>query len=160
MDHLPRVSEALYVGLCCYIGTPTEVTIRREVIDIDEKIRTPRIAYKGLMYMKSGSYREGFRFESSDLDAMMWYTKHKVICDMSQFKFSYPLSLDFVLMDHSETPSGFVKLKLLFPRRDLLPLEVIYLKDIPSDPFRKKVLSVFRENTYSCRKTAISWALF
>lgn len=38
MDHLPQVSEALYVGLCHYIGTLTEVTIRREVIDIDEKI--------------------------------------------------------------------------------------------------------------------------
>lgn len=51
MDHLPRVSEALYVGLCHYIGTPTdlEVTIRREVIDIDGKIRTPN----GLIYMKS-----------------------------------------------------------------------------------------------------------
>lgn len=41
------VSEALYVGLCHYIGTPTdlEVTIRREVIDIDGKIRTPNFAY-------------------------------------------------------------------------------------------------------------------
>lgn len=47
MDHLPRVSEALHVGLCHYIGTPTdlEVTIRREVIDIDGKIRTPNFAY-------------------------------------------------------------------------------------------------------------------
>lgn len=55
MDHLPRVSEALYVGLCHYIGTPTdlEVTIRREVIDIDGKIRTPNFAYEGLIYMKS-----------------------------------------------------------------------------------------------------------
>lgn len=46
MDHLPRVSEALYVGLCYYIGTPTdlEVTIRREVIDIDGKIGTPNFA--------------------------------------------------------------------------------------------------------------------
>lgn len=31
-----RVSEALYVGLCDYIGTPTEVAIRREVKDIEE----------------------------------------------------------------------------------------------------------------------------
>lgn len=51
MEYLPRVLEALYVGLCHYIGTPTdlEVTIRREVIDIDGKIRTPN----GLIYMKS-----------------------------------------------------------------------------------------------------------
>lgn len=43
------VSEALYVGLCHYIGTPTDlevhVTIRREVIDIDGKIRTTNFAY-------------------------------------------------------------------------------------------------------------------
>lgn len=49
------------------------------------------------------SYKEGFRFKSSDLDAMIWYTKHKVICDISQFKFSYPLNIDFVLIDHSDT---------------------------------------------------------
>lgn len=51
MEYLPRVSEALYVGLCHYIGTPT---------DLDVTI------------MKSGSYKEGFRFKSSDLDAMIW----------------------------------------------------------------------------------------
>ena len=33
-----RVSEALYVGLCGYIGTPTEVTIRRDVLDMEEMI--------------------------------------------------------------------------------------------------------------------------
>lgn len=34
MSDYCRVSEALYVGLCRHIGTPTEVTIRREVMDM------------------------------------------------------------------------------------------------------------------------------
>lgn len=31
--------EALYVGLCVYIGTPIEVTVRREVMDTDELLK-------------------------------------------------------------------------------------------------------------------------
>jgi hypothetical protein len=38
MDEIPRVSEVLYSGLCGKIGTPTEVTIRRDVADMSEKI--------------------------------------------------------------------------------------------------------------------------
>lgn len=98
------------------------------------------------------SYKEGFRFKSSDLDAMIWYTKHKVICDISQFKFSYPLNIDFVLIDHSDTPSEFVKLRLLFPRRDLLPLEIIHLRDISSEKFRRKYYQFLRK-THTHAKT-------
>lgn len=32
--------------------------------------------------MKSGSYKEGFRFKFLDLDVMIWYIKYKVICDI------------------------------------------------------------------------------
>lgn len=61
MNQLPRVSEALYVGMCSEIGTPTEVNIRREVMDI---IHTLRSSVKEIVMdvkIKSGGYREGFR---------------------------------------------------------------------------------------------------
>lgn len=41
MDDAPRVSEALYVGLCHHIGAPTYVTLRRELIGMEEMIQRP-----------------------------------------------------------------------------------------------------------------------
>lgn len=80
-----RVSEALYVGLCRYIGTPTELTVRRDVVDICEMMNKPVQIRKGIIHMFSGSYREGFRFyESSDLDIMYWPINHEVLTDLSQ----------------------------------------------------------------------------
>lgn len=66
----PRVSEVedLYGGLCSHIGTPTEVIIRRELMDMEEIIRNSVGVNKGIICMHSGSYREGFR--SSDQDIM------------------------------------------------------------------------------------------
>lgn len=34
------------------------------------------------IYILSGSYRDGFRFELLDLDMMFWYINNKVICEM------------------------------------------------------------------------------
>lgn len=85
MDYSPRVSEALYVGLCRHIGTPTEVTIRRELSDMEEIIRHSEEVYEGELYMYSGSHREGFRFNSSDRDLMFWCIRYHIICDMSSF---------------------------------------------------------------------------
>ncbi|XP_052703282.1 uncharacterized protein LOC128179753 [Crassostrea angulata] len=112
-----RVSEALYAGLCDYIGTPTEVTVRREVGDMVEKIQKPAKIHRGYryMYMTSGSDREGFRFESSDIDTMGWFTNHKVISDLAQ-SIANDLSKYFIiLMEDIDTPPGFVRLQLLTP---------------------------------------------
>ncbi|XP_062583220.1 uncharacterized protein LOC134244988 [Saccostrea cucullata] len=54
------LSEFVYVGLCCEIGSPTEVRIRREVMDIDEMVNKPVYIMRGFDSMRSGSYREGF----------------------------------------------------------------------------------------------------
>ncbi|XP_065929585.1 uncharacterized protein [Magallana gigas] len=113
-----RVSEALYVGLCGYIGTPTEVTVRREMEDMAEMIKKPVQVYNGQRMMTSGSYREGFRFKSSDMDTMVWYTNHKVITDLSQSS-AYDLSKhSIILMEDTDTPPGFVRLQLLTSPRD------------------------------------------
>lgn len=98
MDDNCRVSEAMYVGLCRYIGTPTEVTIRRVAIDMDEVIKRPLQIYNGTIFMKSGSYREGFRFKSSDVDTMIWHTKTQMILKLSQAIFCNFSRQDIILM--------------------------------------------------------------
>ncbi|XP_062598248.1 uncharacterized protein LOC134259669 [Saccostrea cucullata] len=118
MAYIPRLSEILYHGLCCKIGTPTVVTIRRDVLDMDDKIQenTSKISkdVDSKRIMLSGSYREGFRFNTSDRDYMMWFCeRHFLINDISQLR-DYPLSnLDIILMDVTDTPPGFVRLQLL-----------------------------------------------
>lgn len=113
-----RVSEALYAGLCSHIGTATEVTMRREVMDTHELIKKPVETYFGIRSMMSGSYREGFRFESSDIDAMYWYTNHKVITDVSQFSVHDLPKHSIIFLEDSNTSPGFVYLKLLSQPRD------------------------------------------
>lgn len=53
-----RVSEVLFVGLCDYIGTPTDVTVRREMHDMVDIINKPVHKYQGRGMIVSGSYRE------------------------------------------------------------------------------------------------------
>lgn len=143
MEDLPNVSQALYVGLCCNksIGTEREVTIRRELMDMDELIQKPLNRHIGITSMKSGSSREGFRFKTSDQDTMMWKTVNKVICELSQSMFLDGSIHNIILMEHSGTPQGFVKLELLTPARssDELLSAVVLCKNrcyISSQRFR------------------------
>lgn len=130
MEDLPNVSEALYVRLCCNksIGTEREVTIRRELMDMDELIQKPLNRHIGSTKMISGSSREGFRFKSSDQDTMMWKTVNKVICELSQGMSLDGSTHNIILMEHSGTPQGFVRLELLTPARstELLYSVVVY----------------------------------
>lgn len=83
-------------------------------------IQTPAMKRHGTMFTISGSYREGFRFNSSDQDTMVWNPCHKLICEMSHLKDFDASDLDIILMEHSGTPPGFVRLKLLTPFNNLL----------------------------------------
>ena len=72
------ISESVYVGLCLKIGTPQQVAIRRDVVDIYELLeRKVKRSDQGVI-MVSGSQREGFRFKNSDIDIMIWYKNHQV----------------------------------------------------------------------------------
>ncbi|XP_048746114.2 uncharacterized protein LOC125658760 [Ostrea edulis] len=118
MDDIPRVSEVLYVGLCRDVGTPTEVTVRRDVWDMREMIKKPVQIYGGERSMLSGSHGEGFRFKSSDMDLMFWFCDHKLISDISQARLYDRTKHDIILMEDSDTPPGFVKLQLLTSTQD------------------------------------------
>ncbi|XP_048766540.2 uncharacterized protein LOC125673782 [Ostrea edulis] len=113
MDDIPRVSEVLYVGLCHEVGTPTEVTIRRDVTDMREIIENHVGIRKGQITMLSGSNREGFRFQSSDMDIMIWHCHHKLITDIAQARLYDRMRHTILLMENNDTPPGFVKLQIL-----------------------------------------------
>ncbi|XP_052705464.1 uncharacterized protein LOC128181199 [Crassostrea angulata] len=126
------LSEALYVGLCDYIGTPTEVTARREVMDMKEEIMEPLEKHICCRKMETGSHREGFRFQSSDVDTMLWYTNYEVITNLkrkkrkshkAQSSDSDPSKHSRILMEDTDTP-GFVRLRhLKSPRKEDYDLE-------------------------------------
>lgn len=110
-----RVSEVLYVGLCRQIGTPTEVTVRRELSDMEVMINNSleENRYIGIKTVYSGSYKEDFRLKSSDIDTMIWFFDLKVITNISQSS-DYDISKHcIILMEDSDTPPEFVKLQLL-----------------------------------------------
>jgi hypothetical protein len=127
MDDNNRVSEAMYVDLCRTVGTPTEVTIRRDVGDMNEMLKKPVELYKRQRSMMSGSFREGFRFKTSDMDWMYWICKHKLISEISQARLYDRTKHTIILMEDSDTPPGFVKLQLLTSTRD----EIIASSAVP-----------------------------
>ena len=118
MHHISRLSEAVYVGMCRYVGSPTEVRIRREVTDIYEAMLSPVYTMRGLDRMKSGSRREGFRFKTSDTDYMYWLPDHKVICDLSQTSLYSVPQYTVILMECEDLPPGFTRLKMITPSWD------------------------------------------
>jgi hypothetical protein len=107
------MSEILYRGLCQKIGSPTELTIRREVLDMRETIEEPVQIHRGHRRTVSGSYGEGFRFQSSDIDFMHWRCHVKLITDVAQAKLYNGMVHSILLMENNDTPIGFVKLKVL-----------------------------------------------
>ena len=81
---LQTISESVYVGLCLKIGTPQQVAIRRDVVDIKELLEHKVTRADCDVRMMSGSRREGFRFQDSDCDSMYWADYHRVLWDFSQ----------------------------------------------------------------------------
>lgn len=81
--------------------------------------------------MKSGSYREGFRFNILDQDLMFWLMNNNVICKLFQvfdvFKVNFIFMENFIIL-------GFVKLKFLILLRSL----------------EMKLLLIRNENSFSC----------
>ena len=120
MHRSPLLSKAVYIGMCLYVGSPTEVRIRREVEDIHEALIKPLWIMRGYYGMMSGSGREGFRLKTSDQDTMMWRPDHKVICDHSQISLYRKEEHTVVLMECEDLPPGFSKLKLMTQSTDLI----------------------------------------
>eukprot|EP00105_Crassostrea_gigas_P037109 XP_019921257.1 PREDICTED: uncharacterized protein LOC105324770 isoform X2 [Crassostrea gigas] len=125
MEHFPQqiceglqhMSESVFVVLCEIVGISHQVAIRRETANIIEMVERRVAPYDGIIRMLSGSMREGFRLEGSDLDTMHWPNDHRVIMDMSQSEYYNTANTTLILSDSSESPPGFTLLQLLTPTR-------------------------------------------
>ena len=109
---LQKISESVYVGLCLKIGTPQQVAIRRDVVDITELLEHKVARTEEYVTMRSGSDREGFRLEGSDVDYMYWPNDHRVLWDFSQATMYNTQRHALILCDISESPPGFTLLWL------------------------------------------------
>ncbi|XP_078321402.1 uncharacterized protein LOC111111549 [Crassostrea virginica] len=147
-----HLCESVFVGLCQIIGTSVQVAIRRETVDISEMVRKQLADNDDYILMESGSMREGFRLEGSDMDFMFWQNDKKVIWNMSQSEYYYTANKTLILSDSSESPPGFTLLELLTSTTD----EKIESACVPmngrlyiaSSLFRKSMLShVFPDST-------------
>ncbi|XP_048765115.2 uncharacterized protein LOC125672957 [Ostrea edulis] len=110
------MSESVFVGLCRTVGTSQQVATRRDVTDIKEMVRNRVTTSNENTVMMSGSHREGFRMEGSDIDTMYWYNNQPVIWDLSQTQFYNVHRQSLILSVSSESPPGFTLLQLLSPR--------------------------------------------
>ncbi|XP_062591501.1 uncharacterized protein LOC134252993 [Saccostrea cucullata] len=110
------LSDFVYIGLCREVGSPTEVRIRREVMDTEEVLKRPVNILRGFDRMTSGSKREGFRLITSDEDSMFWPADHKIICDLSQINLYHIPQHTVILMECDDgMPPGFTRLNLMSP---------------------------------------------
>nr|XP_022302107.1 uncharacterized protein LOC111110066 [Crassostrea virginica] len=110
-----HLCESVFVRLCQIVGTSVQVSIRREVMDIWEMVKRRVADNDDVIEMKSGSRREGFRLEGSDVDFMYWLNNHRVIWDMFQSEHYYTENKTLILSDSSESPPGFTLLELQTP---------------------------------------------
>ncbi|XP_052699192.1 uncharacterized protein LOC128176718 [Crassostrea angulata] len=108
-----KMSESVYVGMCIKIGTPQQVTARRDIVDMVELLGNQRGEGRS---MDSGSDREGFRLHDSDIDTMFWPTNYRVIWDFSQSEYYNIHTRTLILCDSSESPAGFTLLWLPLER--------------------------------------------
>nr|XP_022302105.1 uncharacterized protein LOC111110064 [Crassostrea virginica] len=113
-----HLCKSVFMRLCQIVGTSVQVVIRRETRDISEMVERRVADNDDVIEMLSGSQREGFRLEGSDLDYMSWWNNHRVIWDMSQSEHYYTENKTLILSDSSESPPGFTLLELLTPTTD------------------------------------------
>ncbi|XP_052674427.1 uncharacterized protein LOC128156363 isoform X1 [Crassostrea angulata] len=107
--------------------------------------------YDGTISMVSGSIREGFRLEGSDLDFMFWPNDHRVIMDMSRSEYYNTANTTLILSDSSESPPGFTLLQLLTPTTDRdVQSSCVRMNDrvyISSSTYRRLTCSVVEPNS-------------
>ncbi|XP_062612943.1 uncharacterized protein LOC134274716 [Saccostrea cucullata] len=110
--HLP---ESVFVGLCNYIGTSYQISMRRGVWDISQRITNLLNKEEQVYEMWSGSRKEGFRLASSDTDWMFSPKDHRVIWNLCQIQYYTLHSKTLILSEWQMSPPGFVLLQLLTP---------------------------------------------
>lgn len=111
-----NLSEALYERMCLEIGTPEQIASRRDIVDIEVFLKNQVRKCDGFNRMDSGSEREGFRLQKSDIDIMYWQLDYQVIWEFSQSKCFNLNKQVLFLADSSKSPPGFTLLWLPYGR--------------------------------------------
>ncbi|XP_062587327.1 uncharacterized protein LOC134248963 [Saccostrea cucullata] len=125
---MQRLSESVFTGLCHKVGTPSHVIIRRDVVDITETFTNEILAKSACSMIVSGSHREGFRLEGSDVDIMPFPNNAYVVWDIDQAQ-NYELGEIFLLLcDSSESPPGYTLLRINLIRNMTGGLTNLYKK--------------------------------
>ena len=150
MNHTSYSSEAMYVGICLQLGSPTEVRIRRELLDSSEVVTRPLMIMRGLEGVMGGSIREGFRINDCYMDWMLWLPNHKVIYDISQLGFYHITEHTVILMECENVSPGSTRLKMLtqsgYPEVHSSYILINGESYISSSLFRKRFLDFTKKN--------------
>lgn len=103
------------------VGTPQIVAQRREIMDINEKFYSYTIDGFKCSQILTGSRGEGFRFEKSDVDFMVFFEDLRVNWDCNKScNTTEPL-----VFDNSESQPGYGLLQILPTQKQ--NLKSIYL---------------------------------
>ena len=129
---LQILSESVYVGLCLKIGTPQQVSFRRETADVKEFFENQITRIDHSVTRKGGSQREGFQLEDSDEDYLIWSDDQRVFWDFPQMIGYSIRRTALILCDSSESPPGYTLL--------WLPLEAACRMVLSSCVEKKRVL--------------------
>ena len=102
------MSESVLKGMCDIVGTEDYVAIRRKIIDNFES-RNGSFKFDGqpISTILSGSRREGFRFENSDIDIMCGLEYLKVVWYTFQQQSYNPLKTALLIFDGLDSPPGY-----------------------------------------------------
>ena len=150
MNHTSFSSEAMYVGMCHELGSPTEVRIRRALADSSEVVMRPSMIMRGLEGVMGGRIREGFRINDCDMDWMLWLPNHKVIYDISHLGFYHIPEHTLILMECENVSPGSTRLKMLtssvYPEVYLSSILINGESYFSSSLFRKHFLDFTKKN--------------
>ncbi|XP_062614771.1 uncharacterized protein LOC134276544 [Saccostrea cucullata] len=112
MESMQHMSELVFMVLCRKLGSSEQVTMRRDISDFREMILSNETR-RDFRIICSGSYKEGFKLDESDRDAMISLVNYRVIWNLSQNQINCRQTL--FLVDSSESPPGYTLIRLLSP---------------------------------------------
>ncbi|XP_052696621.1 uncharacterized protein LOC128175210 [Crassostrea angulata] len=155
MKNVPCLSRSVYEGLCEKVGNSTKVNFRREVIDITEDLlSTSNVCFENRCYKfkLSGSFREGFRLKTSDIDMLGWCLSDKVVSNPSQICLYHNPHHTVILMECDDLPPGFTRLKLIVPGHVFHEISCVEINDelyVPNYSFTKNMVKTLESTDFN-----------
>ncbi|XP_062579459.1 uncharacterized protein LOC134241418 [Saccostrea cucullata] len=147
-----RISESVFVRLCHIFGTSKLVAMRRDTMDISDIVRNQVRRSDEISLMVSGSYKEGFRLVTTDIDVMTWLNNHRVVWELSQSKYYNTNRQTLILCDCSDCPPGFTLLYILSSGMDKILQEACVRMNnrhyISSSIYRHVMCSALLPNSF------------